>query len=167
MGVNDAAAWRDTLEKSFEEIAHLGNKPYSTLYRRLQEPKPGSDTMQRILKWVVPKHQYYQKEKHERKGDLQSLIQGDALENTTHLVRVLTLYIPRFFITAICGASLIAPMIIMSLDKSLVKSLVTTSVAIVLVAAFLSAIPGPGYSDIIAATATYAAVLVVFVGLSS
>jgi hypothetical protein len=72
----------------------------------------------------------------------------------------------RFIIAFISGASLIVPMVVMSLHKSLKKSLITTSVAVLLFAAFASLIQAQN-SDIVAATAAYAAVLVVFVGVSS
>jgi hypothetical protein len=72
----------------------------------------------------------------------------------------------RFIIAFVTGVSLIVPMVVMSLHKSLTKSLVTTSVAVFLFAVFASLIQAQN-SDIVAATAAYAAVLVVFVGVSS
>ena len=73
----------------------------------------------------------------------------------------------RFIIAFISGASLIVPMVIMSLDKFLRKSLITTSVAVLLFAAFISFVMKVKNSDIITATAAYAAVLVVFVAVSN
>jgi hypothetical protein len=62
------------------------------------------------------------------------------------------------------GATLLVPMIVMSLDPSLTKSLITVSVAVVLFAILLSQLFAAAYSDILTVTTAYAAVLVVFVG---
>lgn len=75
---------------------------------------------------------------------------------------------PRRLLAAFVGGlSLVVPMLIMSLDPSLTKSLITTSVFIfvfgVLLAWWTSMEP-PG---VLTATATYAAVLVVFTGVSN
>jgi len=68
-------------------------------------------------------------------------------------------------IFAVCGgATLLVPMIVMSLHPSLAKSLITVSVAIVLFAILLSEVFIVTYSDILTFTMAYAAVLVVFVG---
>lgn len=75
------------------------------------------------------------------------------------------------------GLALIGPMLLMVLYKTLLTTLLTTSVSVVVFAfavAMISGgiIPGTktldlGPGDVLAATATYAAVLVVFVGASS
>jgi hypothetical protein len=71
------------------------------------------------------------------------------------------------FILSLCsGATIIVPMIIMSFQPGQTKSLVTTSVAVLLFGFVLSAVIRIKSSDIFLATATYAAVLVVFVGIS-
>ena len=57
-------------------------------------------------------------------------------------------------------------MVIMSLSPSLTKSLVTVSIAVVLFALLLSLVFETNNKDTLTATATYAAVLVVFVGSS-
>lgn len=64
------------------------------------------------------------------------------------------------------GASLIVPVVIMRLNTNVTKSLITTSVAVVLFAVFLAFAVRASNTDTLAATATYAAVLVVFVGTS-
>jgi hypothetical protein len=58
-------------------------------------------------------------------------------------------------------------MLIMTFDQSRTKSLITTSVAVLLFAAFLALGIKASNQDTLAATATYAAVLVVFVGAST
>lgn len=70
-------------------------------------------------------------------------------------------------ILSLCsGASIIVPMVIMSFNGSTTKSLVTVSVAVVLFGFVLAAVVKVSSGNLIAATATYAAVLVVFVGVS-
>ena len=73
----------------------------------------------------------------------------------------------RFIVALLGGASLVVPMLIMSLRYSRTKSLVTTSVAVILFAAAVSLGFRIDNKDTVTATATYAAVLVVFVGSSA
>jgi VIT1/CCC1 family predicted Fe2+/Mn2+ transporter len=65
------------------------------------------------------------------------------------------------------GALIIVPIIIMSFDTSRTKSLITISIAVLFFAFVLGAITRSKGSEIFIATATYAAVLVVFVGTST
>lgn len=65
------------------------------------------------------------------------------------------------------GLALLVPVIIMTLVHGVTESLVTTSVAIVLFALALAVYAtNTSGKDILAATAAYAAVLVVFIGAS-
>lgn len=57
-------------------------------------------------------------------------------------------------------------MVVMALDPSLTKSLIVVSVALVLFALIVGLVFETNNKDTIVATATYAAVLVVFVGSS-
>ena len=71
------------------------------------------------------------------------------------------------FIVAICGGlSRVVPMIIMRICADMVKSLVTTSIAVFLFAGTLSLLFKASDVQALAATAAYAAVLVVVVGTS-
>lgn len=76
-------------------------------------------------------------------------------------------YAKRAVMAVIGGAFLVGPMLIMVLHPGLVTSLVTTS-ACVVVFGLVIALPGllDKPSDVLSATAAYAAVLVVFVGTS-
>jgi hypothetical protein len=73
----------------------------------------------------------------------------------------------RFIIGTVGGCSLIVQMLIMVSDASLEKSLITVSMAVVLFALVLSLIFETDNKDTVTATATYAAVLVAFVGKSA
>ena len=72
----------------------------------------------------------------------------------------------RLFMAAIGGAFLIGPMLLMVLHKSLLTTLLTTSLCVasfgVLMAFYLDK-----PFDVLSGTATYAAALVVFVGTSN
>ena len=73
----------------------------------------------------------------------------------------------RLRMAAFGGAALLVPMLIMALRPGLVVDLVTTSVATVLFgAATVLMLTDSSGRDVLAATAAYAAVLVVFVGSS-
>jgi len=65
------------------------------------------------------------------------------------------------------AVSILVPMIIMSLNNSKTKSLVTTSIAVVLFACICSFMLRTANDQTLAATAGYAAVLMVFVGLTA
>ena len=72
----------------------------------------------------------------------------------------------RFVIGFVGGAALVIPMLIMSIHQNQAKSLTTTSVAVVLFAIAMAVGIRATNSETLAATAAYAAVLVVFVGTS-
>jgi hypothetical protein len=72
----------------------------------------------------------------------------------------------RFIMAFVGGAALVLLMIVMVFELSLAKSLVVTSVPVLLFAAFLALGINSSNTDTLTATATYAAVLVVSVGTS-
>jgi len=74
---------------------------------------------------------------------------------------------PQRVIAAICGgALLVAPMLIMAIHPSKTKSLVTSSTFVFVFGLGLAFFSASKVSELLAATAAYAAVLVVFVGVS-
>ena len=73
----------------------------------------------------------------------------------------------RRFLAAIMGGfSVIIPMLIMAIHPSVVKTLVTASVAVLLFALGLAWQSSAQVETVLTATAAYAAVLVVFVGIN-
>ena len=82
------------------------------------------------------------------------------------VIKELPYVLLRLGMAVVCETAIVAPMVIMSLNKSLKKSLITTAVSVALVAMLLSILPVKR-SDMFIGTATYAAVLMVFVGVSS
>lgn len=78
------------------------------------------------------------------------------------------LYIRRLIMGVLGGLAIIVPMLIMVLHNSLPTTLATTSLATLLFAIVLARSGQPKEPEgVLAATATYAAVLVVFVGATT
>ena len=76
--------------------------------------------------------------------------------------------VERFAMALFGGIALIAPMLIMTLHPSQKTSLITVSIATILFALTLAVFAsGAAGKDVLAATAAYAAVLVVFVGANT
>ena len=65
------------------------------------------------------------------------------------------------------GLALLVPMLIMAVHDASTRNLVTTSVAVGLVAICLASLSLGSWRDVLGITAAYAAVLVVFVGTST
>lgn len=72
----------------------------------------------------------------------------------------------RFAMAASGGLLLVVPMLIMAAVPGKLSSLVTTSVAMLIFATLVTLVTELGPNDVLATTAAYAAVLVVFVGTS-
>lgn len=70
----------------------------------------------------------------------------------------------RFWFGLIGGLALIVPVIIMTLQNNLVVALITSSVATMLFAVFLSFFADKDPLELVGYTAAYAAVMVVFIG---
>jgi hypothetical protein len=153
---------RNELTIAFKDIASLPHEPYKTSYRLIKDAElDGLDIVHDALRICLPRYwSYSEEEKRRRVYDY--YIEKKSPSGISGFVDRAALFLIGIF----SGASLIGPMIIMSLDKSLNKSLITTSVAVTLFAAFISLVIKAKKTDIISATAAYAAVLVVFVGVS-
>ena len=90
-------------------------------------------------------------------------LRGEVPQNVSPFVDKLT----RFIIAFMGGATLVVPMLIMTLPSTnKTKSLITVSLAVTLFASLCSVVLRPNYTDTVLATIAYAAVLVVFVGTS-
>jgi len=167
---NDAYDWKDDLRGTFKKIDSESNDPYGSKYMVLKDvERPFEDTLRAFLNKILLARPEEDSEKAIGREDKDQLRLTQPI-GTSRTVDFITFFMLRFLITIITGASLIAPMVIMTLDKSQTKSLITTSIAVVLVAGLLACFMTAKNLDIITAitsTAAYAAVLVVFVGLSS
>ena len=73
----------------------------------------------------------------------------------------------RFIVVVTGGVSLVVPMLIMQLHQEPVKSLITTSLAVLFFPAVISILFRASNAETLRITAAYAAALVVFVGTSA
>ncbi|KAJ9143331.1 VIT family domain-containing protein [Pleurostoma richardsiae] len=113
-----------------------------------------------FMRYLPSRLAFSSREKQERKKEYQ---EGKAPKEVSAVVdRVV-----RLLIAFAGGAFLVVPMIIMTIDQSQTKSLVTVSAAVVLFALAVSLVVRVSNLETLASTATYAAVLVVFVGTTS
>jgi hypothetical protein len=151
--LRDADDWQESLIGNFRNIGSKPYNPYGTKYLALEDIKlPFEATLRTFLNKIFPPNKKFR----------------TLRAQPNPFVEIFVFSVQRFLITVITGASLIVPMVIMSLDKSQTKSLITTSVAVMIVAGLLALIArNLDFITIISSTAAYAAVLVVFVGLSS
>lgn len=76
-------------------------------------------------------------------------------------------FLGRFLVAILTGLSLIAPMLFMKLYDNLIAQLVTASAAVLILGSILAYLEEMQKKDVVAGTAAYAAVLVVFIGTSS
>jgi hypothetical protein len=166
LGVSDREEmedYREGLTDAFNEIASEPADPYNSNYRLLENlPKTVRfDLLRDILRRMLPRSLTYSTEEKRRRT-----LQYVKKKPPTEISSVVDL-LARSTIAFVSGASLIVPMVIMSLGKSLTKSLATTSIAVLILAGFLSFVIRTPNAETIVTTAAYAAVLVVFVGVGS
>ncbi|KAK8045525.1 hypothetical protein PG993_005549 [Apiospora rasikravindrae] len=144
------------LEQAFEEVGTLHDDPGG--YRRLPDTTLlPSDPLRDALKRQLPNARWA--------GARPEYLSGrEPPEEVSSFVDKLA----RFIVAFVGGTALVVPMLIMRLpDVTLTKSLVTVSVAVLLFAAALSVGLRASNTETMVSTATYAAVLVVFVGTTT
>jgi uncharacterized membrane protein YfcA len=146
---------------AFPALRSLPGAPLGTRYLSFPNVLPRKeDAVREVLRKYLPRSlSWTAKEKKER---LNEYYQRERPEAYSPVVDSLA----RFIMAFTGGASLIIPMLIMSFDPSRNKSLITVSVSVLLFAVFLSSGIHASNQETLVATATYAAVLVVFVGTS-
>ncbi|CAD6452390.1 c0e3cb6f-56eb-401b-bcfe-d268996159bc [Sclerotinia trifoliorum] len=147
---------RQDLTHAFPEIADLPGDPFNSASRRLPDQSlMPVDPLRKWLKARLPSRLAYTKREQLLRTD--ELLKGEPPEQVSTFLDKLAL----FMVTFAGGLSLGGPMLMMRIGENLTKSLVTTSVAVVLFAGITSLILRANNTDTVAATATYAAVLVV------
>jgi hypothetical protein len=157
--------YESTLEDHFPEIANLSGRPYHSHYYKIRkEPPSGTvpvlDPLRDVLRRKLPYFLSYSKE--EKLSRNTAYIRREPPEGISPFID----RIARFIIAFAVGASLVVPMVVMLFHPSQTKSVVTVSVSVILFSACLSLGMKPSNTETVAATAAYAAVLVVFVGAS-
>lgn len=132
-------------------------------YRRFRDPRLlPTDTLRDLLKRHLPRALTY------TPGDMrkrtEEYLAGEPPEEVSPFVDRLA----RFLVAFLGGAMLVVPMLVMRLPEvTVAKSLVTVSASVLLFAGALSVLFKASNTETLVATATYAAVLVVFVGVSA
>jgi len=158
-----ASSRRRDISQAFPEIAELRGDPFNSRYCSLPSGHSiPSDPIRNHLKAFLPRRLTYTKPEMDSRID--EYLHGLPPETVSPFVDRLT----RFIIAFTGGAALVIPMLIMSLpSRNSTKSLITVSVAVTLFALMMSVAIRANNSETLVATATYAAVLVVFVGTST
>ncbi|KAK4986806.1 hypothetical protein LTR66_007768 [Elasticomyces elasticus] len=158
---SQAKVGRFNLEQAFIEIGDSTDEPAG--YRRFSDSSLLlSDPLRDVLKRELPRTVTYTKAEMERRTD--EYFAREPPEEVSPFVDRLA----RFIIAFVGGSVLVVPMLVMRLPRvGLAKSLITASIAVVLFSGALSIGLKASNTETLVATATYAAVLVVFVGTSS
>lgn len=137
----------------------VDNKPSRSRYRNLPLPENTNSRLQLLVAKLLPRSiAYSRKERH------RDLLGYRFKHQPPTEISTAVLLIASIIKAFSGGALIIVPMVIMSFNTSHTKSLVTVSVAVSLFAFFLGAVMRSRSTEVFIATATYAAVLVVFVG---
>ena len=121
-----------------------------------------NDSLRRWLSKTLPKSLLLSSLSHEDRLELLS-----GRHKLAELAFPLVDRLARFIVAIAGGLSLVVPMLIMSINQNLTKSLITSSVAVVLFAGLVSVVFSASNAETLGITAAYAAVLVVFVGTSA
>jgi hypothetical protein len=165
--VTDEAQVQKEGSEYFEEIAKTDDikSPYgSESYRHLpekQKPFPHGDPLRHFLCSHLSVWMTYSKDEkeHFRSNFDSNYFPRDISPTMERLT--------RYIIAMFSAVSIQVPIIIMSFHKSRAKSLVTTSIALVLFACCCSLTLRTANDQTLVVTAGYAAVLMVFVGLTT
>ncbi|KAK4969792.1 hypothetical protein LTR66_011678 [Elasticomyces elasticus] len=158
---SQAKVGRFNLEQAFVEIGDSTDEPGG--YRRFSDSSLLlSDPLRDVLKRKLPRTVTYTKPEMERRTD--EYFAREPPEEVSPFVDRLA----RFILAFVGGSVLVVPMLVMRLPRvGLAKSLITATIAVVLFSGALSIGLKASNTETLVATATYAAVLVVFVGTSS
>jgi len=135
--------------------------PFASHYSYFQDADGKVDPLRTAMMKYLPAHLSFSRQ--ERRERAKEFSEGKAPRVVSTLVDRLV----RFVIAVTGGVFLVVPMIIMTLHPSQTKSLVTVSVALLIFSLMLSFVVRVSNVETLVSTATYAAVLVVFVGTST
>ncbi|KAI1877466.1 hypothetical protein JX265_003474 [Neoarthrinium moseri] len=149
------------LQRFFQTRGDFGD-PFQSHYSSCRDAHGAKiDPLRQALMRVLPAQLTYSS--HEKRERKKEYAEGRTPKEVSGFVDRLV----RFSIALTGGALLVAPMIIMTLNQSQEKSLVTASAFVVLFAFLVSMVFRGSNIETLASTATYAAVLVVFVGTTT
>ncbi|KAJ5603748.1 hypothetical protein N7537_006704 [Penicillium hordei] len=137
------------------------NDQFHSHYCSFHDAEQGIDPLRRALMRYMPSFLAFSSE--EKMSRPREYSEGKAPREVSVSVDRLT----RFLVAITGGIFLVVPMIIMALHQSKTKSLVTVSVCIILFALIMALGVRVSNVETLVSTATYAAVLMVFLGVSN
>ena len=153
-------------EALFPEISAGGNGKYafeSRAYRTLRSlnPPPEYDEVRKfLLKFLPVSISWTDKEKDQKRDSYERGYQPIQASKTLDRLA-------RFFVAMAGALFILVPMYVMAIHQDQIKNLITTTVAVVLFAIASSVALRTTNDQTLAATSGYAAVLMVFVGLTT
>ncbi|KAK0704019.1 hypothetical protein B0T26DRAFT_658545 [Lasiosphaeria miniovina] len=160
LGISETKRRKLLLQRFFQSESDF-NDPFQSHYAFFKDDNKKIDPLRRAFMTSLPARLAYSDE--ERRQRSREYAEGKyPLRVSQFMDRLL-----RFTVALAGGVFLIMPMIITMLNPSQMKSLVTASVAVVFFAVVLSFAVRASNAETLIWTATYAAVLVVFVGTSA
>ncbi|KAL7796739.1 hypothetical protein V8C37DRAFT_371316 [Trichoderma ceciliae] len=148
------------LQRFFQSGLDLSD-PFESHYSYFQDSDEKIDPIRSALMRYLPSHLAFSRQESLERG--KEFVEGKTPRAVSDVVD----WLVRFIMAFTGGVFLVVPMIIMTLNASQTKSLVTVSVAVVIFSLLLSFVVRVSNVETLVSTATYAAVLVVFVGTSS
>ena len=151
------------LQRFFRSPGVDFNDPFQSHYSYSEDMDKSAhiDPLRQVLMQCLPSWLAFSREEKAERSKEYS--EGKPPKDVSALVDRLA----RFLVALTGGSFLIVPMVVMSLNPSQTKGLVTVSAAVLLFILGLSFGVRVSNFETLVATATYAAVLVVFVGTSS
>ncbi|KUJ06296.1 uncharacterized protein LY89DRAFT_692549 [Mollisia scopiformis] len=136
-------------------------KPFESHYYALNDNKAKVDNLRKVLRHLLPRHLAYSNAERVRRQ--REFEEGKPPHEISAVVDRLS----RLIVALAGGAFLIVPMLIMAINPTQTKSLVTASVGTLLFSCAISLGLSSSNNETMVSTATYAAVLVVFVGITT
>ena len=157
---NTEANKRKLLLQRFFQSENDFNDPFHSHYAFFKHGEKQIDSVRRALMRYLPSRLAYSDE--ERRQRSREYGEGKPPLRISQFVDRLV----RFGVAITGGTFLVVPMLIMAINPSQVKSLATVSVSVLVFSLILSFVIRLTNVETLVSTATYAAVLVVFVGTS-
>jgi len=156
----DAIQKKLLLQRYFQSQVH-DISVFNSHYSYFDDAEPRTDALRSTLMHALPAWLTYSS--NERSARRREFSEGKPPKEVSPFIDRLC----RFMIAAVGGSFLVGPMLIMAINPSVTKSLVTASVSVLIFIAVLTFVIKPANVEALVSTATYAAVLVVFVGSST
>ncbi|KAI1765173.1 hypothetical protein GGR53DRAFT_284152 [Hypoxylon sp. FL1150] len=148
------------LERFFQSEEDF-NDPFSSHYAYFQDAEARIDPLRDAFMKRLPSRLTWSHE--ERRQRKREYMDGKAPKEVSHFVDQAV----RFVVAISGGLFLVVPMVVMTIQPSVLKSLITVSTFVLLFALILAFAVKVSNVETLISTATYAAVLVVFVGTST